>query len=307
MALLNAAPRVGGLRSTARASILGCLLGVLAMPNAVAARNPNDRKGQHDERRSAARRNRRGQHQLRWPICRVCIVCRDVRRGRHERRSGRVCQGSPDEPDRARQRRHAVGGVAAQGNAKSGLFPFSGPLISGNGRLVVFMSRATNLVAGDTNGAGDVFVHDRQTKLTRRVSLSASGLQLAGESLCEAISNDARFLTFRKSSPNVILGVSGTHVYRVNLETSAVKLVSRNSNGGPANGNSEDSAISADGRHVAFVSLADNLDLDVADTNLLADVFVRDMQVGTRRASAWTTRDCRSFWARAPMPAQPGH
>ena len=41
------------------------------------------------------------------------------------------------------------------------------PAISADGRFVAFNSDATNLVPGDTNGARDVFVRDRQTGTTR--------------------------------------------------------------------------------------------------------------------------------------------
>src|SRR5260221_638913 len=49
--------------------------------------------------------------------------------------------------------------------------------VSADGRFVVFSSRATDLVPGDTNGAWDVFVHDRQTGTTERVSVAPGGAQ----------------------------------------------------------------------------------------------------------------------------------
>src|SRR6185436_4097188 len=49
--------------------------------------------------------------------------------------------------------------------------------ISADGRFVAFWSDATNLVAGDTNGFADVFVHDRQTGGTERVSVGPLGVQ----------------------------------------------------------------------------------------------------------------------------------
>ena len=183
-----------------------------------------------------------------------------------------------------------VGGVAAQGNGVSGHPASGGSVISGDGRLVAFTSLATNLVPGDTNGQSDVFVHDRVTKVTRRVSLSASGAQLAGASVHGALSTDGRYLTFHTSS-TVVPGLAGTHVYRVSLAATAnaVALVSQNSNEVPGNGISSISAISADGRHVAFESAAGNLDLRVTDTNQAVDVFVRDMQAGeTARVSVQT-------------------
>ena len=188
-----------------------------------------------------------------------------------------------------------VGDVAAQANGSSGGFNSAGPDISGNGRLVVFTSAANNLVAGDTNGFIDVFVHDRVTKVTRRISLSASGQQLNEGAFQRDFSTDGRFLTFDTTASNVVPGVSGGHVYRVNLETNAVDLVSRNSNGVPANDFSGGGVISADGRHVSFLSVATNLDLRVADTNGVYDVFVRDMQAGTTARVSVQTDGFQTF------------
>ncbi len=52
----------------------------------------------------------------------------------------------------------SVGRRGAQANGSSGGF---GPSISAGGRLVAFFSEASNLVSGDTNGVGDVFVRGR--------------------------------------------------------------------------------------------------------------------------------------------------
>src|SRR5436190_2013155 len=49
--------------------------------------------------------------------------------------------------------------------------------VSADGRYVAFPSAASNLVPGDTNGRTDVFVRDRQTGTTSRVSLSGTGAQ----------------------------------------------------------------------------------------------------------------------------------
>ena len=62
------------------------------------------------------------------------------------------------------------GGVQGDGASCS-------PSISADGRFVAFLSDATNLVPGDTNGAGDVFVRDRQTGTTERVSVGPGGVQ----------------------------------------------------------------------------------------------------------------------------------
>jgi Tol biopolymer transport system component len=169
-----------------------------------------------------------------------------------------------------------VGGVAAQSNGTS-----ADPHISGDGRYVVFISNASNLAANDSNVASDTFLHDRITRVTRRVSVSSTGGQLTGGSAFGRLSADGRFLTFRASSADVLPGVPANQIYRVNLLTNAIELVSRNTAGQPGNGASWVSVLSADGRHIAFESQASNLDSRRPDTNGLQDVFVRDMTAGT--------------------------
>src|SRR3989442_538408 len=66
----------------------------------------------------------------------------------------------------------SVDSAGTQGNESS----FS-PSISADGQLVAFASDATNLVAGDTNGVEDIFVHDLTTGQTVRVSVNSAGTQ----------------------------------------------------------------------------------------------------------------------------------
>ena len=81
-----------------------------------------------------------------------------------------------------------------------------GSAISGDGRFVAFWSNADNLVVGDTNGASDVFVHDRQTDVTERVSVDSAGNQGNSHSLEPAISADGRFVAFRSYANNLVPG-----------------------------------------------------------------------------------------------------
>lgn len=79
------------------------------------------------------------------------------------------------------------------------------PAISLDGRLVAFCSSASNLVAADTNGTPDVFLHDRQTGATTRVSVGLWG-QGKGASLWPAISRDGRYVAFPDSAADLALG-----------------------------------------------------------------------------------------------------
>src|SRR4051794_22186380 len=84
--------------------------------------------------------------------------------------------------------------------------------ISADGRLVVFNSEATDLVAADTNGRRDAFVHDLLTGITRRVSVASDGSQAAptidpfGGSTATAISADGRYISMVSVAPNLVRG-----------------------------------------------------------------------------------------------------
>ncbi len=164
--------------------------------------------------------------------------------------------------------------------------------ISADGRYVAFESYASNLVSGDTNGTGDVFVRDTQTNTTTRISLDSSGVQGNLASTWPSISADGRYVAFRSGANNLVSGdtngVSDTFVR--DTQTNITTRVSLSSSGAEGNGASGEEAIrsstiiSTDGRYVAFGSTASNLVSD--DTNGAYDVFVRDtVNNATIRAS----------------------
>ena len=162
------------------------------------------------------------------------------------------------------------------------------PAISADGRYVVFESEASNLVAGDTNGTGDVFVHDRQTGETTRVSVDSSGAEANGSSEASAISGDGRYVAFSSYASNLVSGDTNgmIDIFVHDRQTGQTTRVSVNSSRAQANDNSSDFhvAISWDGRYVAFQSDASNL--VTGDTNGMGDVFVHDRQTGqTTRVS----------------------
>jgi hypothetical protein len=153
--------------------------------------------------------------------------------------------------------------------------------ISADGRFVAFTSSASNLVPGDTNGHSDVFLHDRQTGLTTRVSVDSNGGQSNGDSGIglipfNAISGDGRFVAFRSEATNLVPGDTNhaDDIFVHDLQTGITKRVSVDSFGRQAQGGSEFPSISRDGRLVSFSSLAKNL--VEHDTNSNQDIFVND-------------------------------
>jgi hypothetical protein len=75
------------------------------------------------------------------------------------------------------------------------------PRLTDDGSQVAFASLATNLVAGDTNAVLDVFVHDRLSAVTTRVSVTANGGQRTGEAWEPAVSADGRWVAFHGEEP----------------------------------------------------------------------------------------------------------
>ena len=162
---------------------------------------------------------------------------------------------------------------------------------SANGRHVVFSSSAGNLVPGDTNSVGDVFVRDRQTNLTQRVSVASGGSPASVVSVGGAISADGRHVVFETLDNGMVPGDTNMEVdvFVHDRQTAQTQRVSVANGGGQTNGWSYSSSrsLSADGRHVAFSSSATNL--VPGDTNGAEDVFVHDRQSGqTRRVSVAT-------------------
>ena len=162
------------------------------------------------------------------------------------------------------------------------------PSITADGRFVAFRSNAANLVPGDTNGVRDIFVHDRQTGTTTRVSVASDGTQATGGggSVQPAISNDGRYVTFASGSTNLVPGDANgaSDVFVHDRQTGETTRVSVATGGGEADGASAAPSVAANGRFVAFDSIAP--DLVPGDTNGGSDVFVHDRQTGqTTRAS----------------------
>jgi len=162
----------------------------------------------------------------------------------------------------------------AQSTGGSGSYQ---PSLSPDGRFVTFYSEATNLVTGDTNDASDIFVHDRQTHITERVSVASDGTQgHAGAWSASAISADGRFVAFESASGNLVPGDSNTStdIFVYDRQTDTVQRVDVASDGTEANSGAYWAGMTPDARYVAFYSHSTNL--VPGDTNLKGDIFVRD-------------------------------
>lgn len=171
--------------------------------------------------------------------------------------------------------------VSVGPNGEPGDADSDAPSISGDGRYVAFASQASNLVAGDTNGVADIFVHDRIAGATQRVSMTAGGGQANDHSDAPAISADGRVVAFTSRASNLVAADSNatTDVFAHDRASGATSRVSISSGGGQADGPSGDPSISGDGRYVVFASQAS--DLVAGDTNDEVDVFLHDRATQT--------------------------
>lgn len=159
--------------------------------------------------------------------------------------------------------------------------------ISGDGKLVAFQNKTLTFVSGDTNGKSDVFVRDLAAKKTTRVSLSSAGAQGNGDSFLYSISTNGSVIGFTSQASNLVSGdTNGKEDAFIRKGTQTIR-VDVSSSGAQANNQSICSAVSGDGRYVAFCSTATNLVND--DTNSKVDTFWRDTQTGTTRRVSVST------------------
>lgn len=170
--------------------------------------------------------------------------------------------------------------VSVSTNGTQGDFTSSEAAISADGQFVVFSSFAANLVADDTNHAGDVFIHEMATGQTGRVSAQLEGLY---GNLDPAISADGRWVAFVRHyfGPGPNITEDKINIYLVDRHTGNESLISANPAGEVGNSYSYNPAISGDGRYIAFNSLA--TDLVTGDMNSDYDIFVHDRQSGQTR------------------------
>jgi Ca2+-binding RTX toxin-like protein len=185
----------------------------------------------------------------------------------------------------------------------------STPSISADGRFVAFFSGASNLVPGDTNDRNDIFVRDRLTNTTTRVSVDSAGNEQYGSSVFStlSISADGRFVAFASNSANLVprdSNVSRDIFVRDRL-TNTTTRVSVDSAGNQGDYDSYNPSISADGRFVAFDSSASNLVR--GDTNRSLDIFVRDTLTNTTtRVSVDSAGNQRNVGSNSPSISADG-
>lgn len=155
------------------------------------------------------------------------------------------------------------------------------PIISANGKIVVFTSSATNILP--TGGAG-LFVKDIKTGVIQRANVSTAGVIADNSVTPQKVSANGRYILMTSAATNLIDGsvasiFPSSHLYLRDTKLSTTTLISQTTSGVAANKGSGALGISSDGRFISFVSNATNLHPDASDG--LTHLYILDRQANT--------------------------
>lgn len=198
--------------------------------------------------------------------------------------------------------------ISSEGYQGNG--PSHSPAMTPDGRYVAFWSKASNLVAGDTNSGWDVFLRDTLTGATQRLSLTSGQGQSAGDTTALgrlAMSDDGRYVAFTSTAANLVAGDSNGQpdIFVRDTVANTTIRVSLSTSGTQGNNISGSPSISGDGRYVAFQSFASNL--VSGDTNGASDIFVRDRLTNTTKRISTTPSGAEAnAWSGEPSMSGDG-
>lgn len=168
-----------------------------------------------------------------------------------------------------------------------GNFDSLSPSISNDGRYVVFMSDATNLVTDDTNGVGDIFLYDREDNSIKLVSRSATGTQANASSLSPRLSRNGSTIVFQSLASNLVNDDNNGSNDLFTVDVSSLSITKLDipfrTNLGFQN---LSPTISGDGQYIVFISSG----LTTSTTTSIRDVYVYDRKNGGDATSDLATR-----------------
>ena len=153
---------------------------------------------------------------------------------------------------------------------------------SADNRYVLFESLASDLVAGDTNNAADIFVRDLTLGSTRLVSANVNGVAGNGASRSSTMTPDGRYVAFVSKASDLVVGDTNNmdDVFVRDLQLGTTVRASIGATPSDPNSRCEDPVLSSDGRYVAFFAMATNLTAPaggVTGNNVPGDIYVRDL------------------------------
>lgn len=189
--------------------------------------------------------------------------------------------------------------ISLSANGKQATQQCDHPSMSADGRYIAFQTDTNGMVGADYNNRPDIFVYDRVNGSLRLASVRPDGGAANGDSQRPMISSDGKWVAFISTATNLTSindenGVADAFVF--SMESGTVERVSVatqdvDGNSAEANGESSEVGISADGRFVAFITRAQNLDTLLpaarADGNNLPDIYVRDRNSKSTRLTSF--------------------
>lgn len=167
------------------------------------------------------------------------------------------------------------------------------PTVSGDGTEVLFLSAATNAVAGDANGKPDVFVRNANAGFTERISVTSGEAALTAGADTAAMSSNGRYVVFDSATTQVAGDAdSGTDIFLRDRVLGSTEVVSIADDETASNAPCQFPTVSDNGRYVAFQTKATGMTatVDSADT----DAFVRDRTASTTQLASRTDADLPS-------------
>jgi hypothetical protein len=191
--------------------------------------------------------------------------------------------------------------VQANGSGTATRYAVANPAISDDGRWIVFASTATDLIADDTNARSDIFLRDRRTQTTRRISVRSDGTQTSADSWSPSIASNGRFITFVSGEKLIVANDGNFEPDQFLLDRDAdgnglfdevggtsIELISLNNSNATFFNGAKDVVTGLDetGSSVAFVTLQP---LVGNDTNSANDVYVRSRSAAASRLLSEST------------------
>ncbi len=161
--------------------------------------------------------------------------------------------------------------------------------LSADGTIVLFASSSDQLVPGDRNGLGDLFIRDRAADTTTRVSVGTGGMEAQGSSFYGMISPDGRYVAFQSDAANLDPDDidDDYDVYLHDRQTGVTVLATRGADGADLPSHTTVRGLSADGRFVFFTALVDAVFPELDDDS--GGYFRRDLVTGDIRCLAHQT------------------
>ncbi|MFW5828974.1 MAG: Ig-like domain-containing protein [Planctomycetota bacterium] len=159
------------------------------------------------------------------------------------------------------------------------------PDLSADGSLVVFVSMASDLVPGHGGGYSDIFVHDRHSGVTTCISRALDGSVGNADSWDASISHDGRWVAFASLASNLVPGDDNAvaDIFLHDRSNGTTTLISKAAGQVDADGWSDSSKISGDGKHIVFASYATNLTDTSREDGFSSDIHLYDHDLGTIR------------------------